>query len=174
MLAISTTAAKLDNVSGLAYGNTVLLVQMKGATISTLTDNTFGNVSSLNYAGNYEVATICSVSNDTVYFFNEVLNDYDVNYKVQLVKFGEYYSANVTGTVKAQSWNNTTGKGGVLAIRVEEDLTLNAPLFADSTGYKGGNFYLHTTCVLYSICFTLCIQCNIIVQLPTVLIKAKA
>ena len=145
MLAISPTAAKLDNVSGLAYGNTVLLIQMKGASIITTNDINFGNVSSLNYAGNYEVATICSVSNDTVYFFNEVLNDYDVNYKVQLVKFGEYYSANVIGTVKAQSWNNTTGKGGVLAIRVEEDLTLNAPLFADSTGYKGGNFYLHTT-----------------------------
>ena len=145
VLAISTTAAKLDNVSGLAYGNTVLLVQMKGASIITTNDINFGNVSSLNYAGNYEVATICSVSNDTVYFFNEVLNDYDVNYKVQLVKFGEYYSANVIGTVKAQSWNNTTGKGGVLAIKVEEDLTLNAPLFADSTGYKGGNFYLHTT-----------------------------
>lgn len=145
VLAISTTAAKLDNVSGLAYGNTVLLVQMKGASIITTNDINFGNVSSLNYSGNYEVATICSVSNDTVYFFNEVLNDYDVNYKVQLVKFGEYYSANVIDTVKAQSWNRTTGKGGVLAIKVEEDLTLNAPLFADSTGYKGGNFYLHTT-----------------------------
>ncbi|HJS54695.1 MAG TPA: hypothetical protein VJ765_09135, partial [Chitinophagaceae bacterium] len=143
VLAISTTAAKLDNVSGLTYGNTVLLVQMKGATISTVNNSTFGDTSSLNYAGNYELATICSVSNDTVYFFNEVLNSYDVNYKVQLVKFGEYYSANVTDTVKAQSWNSATGKGGVLALKVEQDLTLNAPLFADSTGYKGGSFYLH-------------------------------
>ena len=138
-------ALRLDNVSGLAYGNTVLIIQMKGATISTTNDNTFGNVTSLNYAGNYEVATICSVSNDSVYFFNTISGSYDVNNKVQLVKFGEYYSANVTDTVKARSWNNSTGKGGVLAIKVEEDLTLNAPLFADSTGYKGGNFYLHTT-----------------------------
>ena len=138
-------ALRLDNVSGLSYGNTVLIIQMKGATISTINDNTFGNVTSLNYAGNYEVATICSVSSDSVYFFNTILNSYDVNFKVQLVKFGEYYSANVTDTVKARSWNNATGKGGVLAIKVEEDLTLNAPLFADSTGYKGGNFFLHTT-----------------------------
>jgi len=139
VLAISTTAAKLDNVSDLAYGNTVLLIQMKGATISTATNSTFGDVSSLNSAGNYEVATICSISNDTVYFFNQVLSTYDVNYSVQLVRFGEYYSAEVSDTVKAQSWNNTTGKGGVLAIKVEEDLTLYAPLFADSTGYSGGN-----------------------------------
>jgi len=147
VLAISTTAAKLDNVSGLAYGNTVLLIQMKGATISTATDATFGNISSLNSAGNYEVATICSISNDTVYFFNQVLSTYDVSNSVQLVKFGEYYSAIAIDTVKAQSWNNATGKGGVLAIKVEQDLTLNAPLFADSTGYSGGNALIsNSTC----------------------------
>ena len=138
-------AVKLDNVSGLAYGNTVLIIQMKGAAINTANNSSFGDTTSLNYAGNYEVAIICSVSNDSVYFFNKVQNSYDVNYKVQLVKFGEYYSANVTDTIKAQSWNSSTGKGGVLAIKVEEDLTLNAPVFADSTGYKGGAFFKHTS-----------------------------
>ena len=150
VLGISTVAAKLDNVSGLAYGNTVLLIQMKGASINIANTASFGDTISLNYAGNYELATICSVSNDSVYFFNQVKNSYDVNNKVQLVKFAEYYSANVVDTVKAQSWNNTTGKGGVLAIKVEEDLTLNAPLFADSTGYRGGSFFLHDgTCSFF-------------------------
>jgi hypothetical protein len=150
VLGVSSIAAKLDNVSGLSYGNTVLLIQMKGAGINTANNSSFGDTTSLNYAGNYEVATICFVSNDSVYFFNQLLNSYDPNYKVQLVKFGEYYSANVTDTVKAQSWNSTTGKGGVLAIKVEADLTLNAPLFADSTGYKGGSFFLHDgTCSFF-------------------------
>ena len=147
VLGVNTSAAavKLDNTTGLAYGNTVLIIQMKGASINTANTSTFGDTTSLNYAGNYELATICSVTTDSVYFFNQVLNTYDVNYKVQLVKFGEYYSANVTDTVKAQSWNSSTGKGGVLAIKVDQDLTLNAPLFADSTGYKGGAFYLHSS-----------------------------
>ena len=140
-------AVKLDNVSGLAYGNTVLLIQMKGATITTTNNSTFGTITTLNDAGNYEIATICSISNDSAYFFNTILNTYDVNFKVQLVKFGEYYSANVTDTVKAQAWNNSTGKGGVLALKVEEDLTLNAPLFADSSGYSGGNASIsNSTC----------------------------
>ena len=91
---------------------------MKGATINIANNSIFGDTISLNYAGNYEIATICSVSNDSVYFFNQVKNSYDVNKKVQLVKFAEYYSANVIDTVKAQSWNNITGKGGVLAIKV--------------------------------------------------------
>lgn len=124
---------------------------MKGASINTTNTASFGDTTSLNYAGNYEIATICSVSNDSVYFFNELMNNYDINYKVQLVKFGEYYSANVIDTVKAQSWNSTTGKGGVLAIKAEADLTLNAPLFADSTGYKGAAFYMHSgTCGFFN------------------------
>jgi len=144
---VTKNAVKLDNVSGLSYGSTVLLIQMKGATISTTNNSTFGTVTSLNDAGNYEIATICSISNDSAYFFNTILNTYNVNFKVQLVKFGEYYSANVTDTVKAQTWNNSTGKGGVLALKVEEDLTLNAPLFADSTGYSGGNALIsNSTC----------------------------
>ena len=147
VLAVDMTknALKLDNVSGLAYGNTVLIIQMKGADINAANNSSFGDTTSLNYAGNYEIAIICSVSNDSVYFFNTVQNSYDVNDKVQLVKFGEYYSANVIDTVKAQSWNSSTGKGGVLAIKVEEDLALNAPMFADSTGYKGGAFFKHNS-----------------------------
>lgn len=151
VIGIGTTAAKLDNVTGLSYGNTVLIIQMKGATINTANTSSFGDITSLNQVGNYELATICTVSNDSVYFFNEVLNTYDVNSKVQLVKFGDYYSATVTDTVKAQSWNSATGKGGVLAIKVEQTLTLNAPLSADAAGYKGGTFYLHSgTCGIFN------------------------
>ena len=144
----SSNAVKVDNPTGLVYGNTVLLIQMKGATINTTaSSSSFGDVTAMNDAGNYELAIICSVSNDTVSFFNDILNTYDVNSKVQLVKFGEYYSANVIDTLKAQAWNNTTGKGGVLAIQVEEDLTLNAPIFADGLGYAGGSYLLHSgTC----------------------------
>ena len=34
---------------------------------------------------------------------------YDVNEKVQLVQFAEYYSANVMDTVKAQPWDSAAG-----------------------------------------------------------------
>jgi len=136
---------RVDNTSGLSHGDLVVLIQMKGGSIVTANTINFGDTTSLNNAGNYEIGTICEVLSDTVFFFHTLLNNYTVADKVQLVKFGEYYSANVIDTVKAASWNNTTGKGGVLAIRAEEDITLNAPLFADSTGYKGGSFYLHSS-----------------------------
>lgn len=136
---------RVDNTAGLAYGNLVLLIQMKGASIVTTNTSTFGDTTSLNNAGNYETGTICGVIGDTVFLFHDLLNNYTVADKVQLVKFGEYYSANVIDTVKAQSWDSTTGKGGVIAIRAEEDITLNAPLFADSTGFGGGAFFQHNS-----------------------------
>lgn len=139
---LTKSGVRVDNTGGLAYGNKVLIIQMKGATISTSNNSSFGDTTSLNNVGNYEIATVCDVIGDTVFFFHMLLNDYTVSDKIQLVKFGEYVSANVIDTVKAGSWNYASGTGGVLAISVDEDLTLNAPLFADSTGYKGGSYVL--------------------------------
>ena len=115
---------------------------MKGATINTSNSISFGDTSSLNNAGNYEVATICSIEGDKVYMFFNLLNQYTISGKVQLVKFAEYSSAIVTDTIKAAPWNNATGTGGVIAISVKEDLTLNAPVYADSSGFRGGSFKL--------------------------------
>jgi hypothetical protein len=105
----SKAGVRVDNTSGLSHGDLVVLIQMKGASIVTTNTSSFGDTTSLNNAGNYEIGTICEVLSDTVFFFFTLLNDYTTADKVQLVKFGEYYSANVIDTVKAQSWNNTTG-----------------------------------------------------------------
>ncbi len=145
------SALRLDNTSGLGYGNLVLIIQMKGATIQTANTINYGDTLNLNGAGSYEIATICAVRDDSVFFFNDLLNSYDTAHKVQLIKFAEYYSANVTGTVKPASWDSTTGTGGVIAIRTEETLTLNAAILADSTGYNGGGFLIHSgTCNNFS------------------------
>lgn len=138
---------RLNTVTGLARLQKTLLVQMKGASVVTTNSSSFGDTTSLNYAGNYEVAIICSVSGDSVFMFHTFLNNYSVTDKVQLVKFAEYYSASVTDTIKASSWNNANGTGGVIAISVAQDLTLNAPIYADSSGFRGGSYVLSSgTC----------------------------
>lgn len=142
---------RVDNTTGLGYGNMVVIAQMKGASIVTTNTATFGDTISTNNAGNYEIATICAVIGDSVFFFHDLKNTYTVADKVQLVKFGEYYTANVTGTVQPSAWDNATGKGGIVAIRTEEDLILNASISADAFGYRGGNFYQHSgTCSFFS------------------------
>jgi hypothetical protein len=133
---------RLNTVAGLAHLQKTLLIQMKGASVVTTNTSNFGDTTSLNNAGNYEIAIICAISGDSVFMFHNFLNSYTVTDKVQLVKFAEYNSAKVIDTVKASPWDNTTGLGGVIAISVSQDLTLNAPIYADSSGFRGGGYVL--------------------------------
>ncbi len=133
---------RLNNVTGLARLQKTLLIQMKGASVTTSNNSSFGDTTSLNNAGNYEIAIICAIDGDSVFMFHNFLNNYTVADKVQLVKFAEYYSANVIDTIKASPWNNTIGTGGVIAISVSQDLILNAPVYADSSGFRGGGYIL--------------------------------
>lgn len=133
---------RVNNPAGLILFRKVMIIQMKGASVVTANNSSFGDTTSLNFAGNYEIGTICGIRGDSVFLFHNVLNQYTINDKVQLVQFGEYFSATVVDTLKAASWDNNAGTGGVLAISVDETLTLNAPIYADSTGYKGGEYRL--------------------------------
>src|SRR5678810_714917 len=81
---------KLDNVNGLAVNDRVLLIQMKGATVNTTNSSSFGSVSSMNNAGNYELATVCAVRNDSVFLLQQLLHTYTEADKVQLVKIPRY------------------------------------------------------------------------------------
>src|SRR5215207_3764251 len=68
---------KLDNVSGIAIDDRVMILQMKGATVTTTaSSSSFGTVSSLNDAGNYELATICDIRNDSVFLLQQLLRTY--------------------------------------------------------------------------------------------------
>jgi hypothetical protein len=132
---------KLDDVTGIATNDRVMIIQMKGATVNTSNTNSFGSVSSLNGAGNYELATVCAVRSDSVFLLQQLLRTYTVTDKVQLIKIPRYVSANVTGALETTVWDSTSGKGGVLAIIVSGTLTLNAPVSASAKGFKGGSFY---------------------------------
>lgn len=143
----SKACARVSSTAGLAFNNKAMIVQMKGATINTATSSTFGDTTSLNNAGNYEVGTICYIRGDSVFFDYMFLNNYTVTEKVQLVKIPEYASATVTDTLRAAPWDSVAGTGGVLAIYIDNDLQLNAPISCDSSGYRGGVFRLsNSTC----------------------------
>jgi hypothetical protein len=137
----------VSNAAGLAQYDNAMLVQMKGASVSTTNDNTFGTVTSLNDAGNYELGYICKIKGDSVFFMHTLKNTYTVSGKVQLVKVPEYSSATVTTPLIPAPWNNTAGTGGVLAIIVDNTLTLNENIAADTMGFKGGaSKVLNGTC----------------------------
>ena len=138
----TNSGIRLDHVSGIAVSDRVMIIQMKGAAVNTTTTSgSFGSVSSMNDAGNYELATVCAVRGDSVFLLQQLLRTYTVEDKVQLIKIAKYASANVTGALEAAVWDSASGKGGVLAVIVSGTLTLNAPLTASAKGFKGGSFY---------------------------------
>lgn len=142
---------RVTNVAALNVNTRVMLVQMKGASIITTNTAAFGDTTSLNEAGNYEIGIICYIIGDSVFLFHTLLNTYSPSSgKVQLVQFGEYYSANVTDTIKAAPWDSAAGTGGVIAIFANQDITLTAPIYADSSGNSGGAYFNNNgTCNLF-------------------------
>ena len=131
---------RVNPVAGLSVNDLVMIIQMKGASVGTLNNSTFGSVSSLNDAGNYELNTICSIRGDSVFLYRQLLNNYSVTEKVQLVRIPQYTSALVQDSLKALPWDSASGQGGVLAISVAEDLILNDVISADGKGYAGGAY----------------------------------
>lgn len=131
-------ALVVSNTSGFSVGNTVILIQMQGASIEE-DDNQnsrFGTILSLNEAGLYEKASIRAIRSDSIFLESQLLNAYNTDANVQLVNMPTYVNATVADTIKATPWDGETG--GIIAISVENTLVLNAPIDATGAGFRGG------------------------------------
>ncbi|MFN0216226.1 MAG: PKD domain-containing protein [Saprospiraceae bacterium] len=140
--AIDTCTGRLSvgDTTGFQVGNAVLLIQMQGANIITSNTATFGTVSAINFAGHHERALIDSVSANAVFLKNILVSRFNPAGKVQLVRIPQFTNITVSDTLRAQPWNGSTG--GVLALEVSGTLTLNAPIVATGTGFRGGADYV--------------------------------
>jgi len=136
-------SATVSSIADFSPGMTVLLIQMKGATINTSNSAAFGDITDLGHAGRFEKATIASLSGNTVFFQNALVNTYHTGGNVQLVEVPVYENATVTGTLSAAPWNGQTG--GVLALEVSGALTMQADLDVSGQGFRGGIAEITTT-----------------------------
>src|SRR3982750_3642052 len=66
---------RVSSTAGLIQFLKTMLIQMKGATINTTNTASFGDTTSLNNAGNYELGTVCDIIGDSVFFFHTLLNN---------------------------------------------------------------------------------------------------
>lgn len=127
---------KLANNLDINEGDFVLIIQMKGATISESNSSDFGNIQNIGSAGLYEKVEIKEVDNSDIYLKHFLINQYDISGLVQIVTIPKYENAIVTDTLKGSSWNGTVG--GVITFKVENLLTMNAPISASEIGFRGG------------------------------------
>jgi hypothetical protein len=128
----------VNNAAGLSPGQRVLIFQAKGATIGSSNAATFGNITAINGAGNYEFNTICTVTGNVIVFKETFLNSYDPAGLVQLVAIPSYNSVAISGAVTASPWDPTTGTGGIVAIQAADTIYLNADINVNGQGFQGG------------------------------------
>lgn len=126
----------VSDVSGFNINDKVLIIQMKGATVLTANNNTFGNITAYNNAGNYEFAEIRDIQGLDIHLKYELLRDYDPADLVQLVRIPQYADITVTGTLTAKAWDGNTG--GVLVFEASGTVTLNADIDVSGLGFRGG------------------------------------
>ena len=127
----------VDTADNFNVGDTILMIQMKGAVVDTSNTASFGNVLSYNSAGNYEYNTIAAKTGNNLQLTFALQRTYEIPAgKVQIVRVPHYQTYTVAQRHTAMPWNGA--KGGVFAIIVDDTLTLNAPIDVTGTGFRGG------------------------------------
>jgi gliding motility-associated-like protein len=127
----------VEDAANYKVGDTVLIIQMKGAAIDSSNTANFGTITNYNNAGNYEFNYIKKISGNSISLKNIVTRLYDLpNGKVQLIRVPYYDSAKVIATLTCLPWDGK--KGGVLAFNVNNKLTLNANIDVSNKGFRGG------------------------------------
>lgn len=128
--------------SQFSEGDTILLIQMKGARIYTAESGSFGvPYQTYGPAGMHEFLTVLSVdpATNTITFRNNIAHpSFNIYSGVQIVKVPSYNWAEVTGTLTCQPWDSTFKTGGVLVAIVGRTLSLKANIDVSGKGLKGG------------------------------------
>ncbi|GGA86619.1 T9SS type A sorting domain-containing protein [Puia dinghuensis] len=134
----ATNTVTVSNAAGLTAGQRVFLYQAKGAVITSTNTSGYGDITTLNNAGGYELNTICSISGNQVWLVNTMVHTYDPTGQVQLVTVPSSPSLTVSGTVTGASWNPATGTGGIVALEATGTINLNAGINVSGQGFQGG------------------------------------
>ncbi len=127
----------VDDAKAFKTGDTVLLIQMKGAIIDSSDNPSFGQITDYNNSGNYEFNIVKSRVGNSIYLLNNLVRDYDFqNGKVQLVRVPYYQNIAFDKTLTSLAWDGN--KGGILALNVGGTLTLSADMDVTGKGFRSG------------------------------------
>ena len=128
------------NDSAFKVGDTVLLIQMKGAIIDTTNTASFGTILDYGNAGNYEFNYISQKSINLLTLKNKLTKTYDIpNGIVQIVRVPFLTNASFSGGLTCLRWDGT--KGGVLVVNSKNSLTCSWDIDVTGTGFRGGEGY---------------------------------
>lgn len=134
---VCTNKIIVEDGSLFNVGDTVVLMQMKGATIDSSNTAAFGDITQLNNSGKYEFNYIKGKSGNTLELKNKLLNVYNVpNGKAQLIRVPYFSSFTLADKLTCLPWDGS--KGGVVILNVENDLTIDGSIDVSAKGFLGG------------------------------------
>ncbi|MDB5032809.1 MAG: hypothetical protein JWQ98_50 [Chlorobi bacterium] len=126
----------VTDAGGFGPGDTVVIIQMKGAFIHKPNTAGYGTILSYNNAGNYEFGIIDSVLGLRITLRDTIVRRYDPEYIVQLVRVPHYCEVDVDGLLTARPWDGRVG--GVLVLESSGSVRLNADIDVSRIGFAGG------------------------------------
>ena len=131
--------------SGLAIGDHVMLIQMRG--VDAEADNTalYGSINNIAKSGTYELFTVQDIVFNVVTLNEVVQNLYTISGVVQLVRVPYYNDVTIAGTVTGDPWNGSTG--GIVAMISTGTITFNADIDATGIGFRGADVLINTPCI---------------------------
>ena len=137
---ICTNTFTVDTATAFNLGDTVIIMQMKGAVIDTSNTASFGTILDYKNAGNYEFNYISQKSGNQLTFKNKLTKGYDIpDGVVQLIRVPYYNTVIFIGGLTCKAWDGA--KGGVLAIISTNSLTCNDNITVGGKGFRPGEGY---------------------------------
>ncbi|MEN9743885.1 MAG: hypothetical protein RLZZ65_1690 [Bacteroidota bacterium] len=133
---MTPNSVTVTSANGFSVGDRVLLIQMKGALINTTNTASFGQITNLGSAGNFEFTNILSITGNQITFVANLCKSFSPAGKVQLIRVPVYNQATINAPITATPWNGTTG--GVVAIEATTSLAFNNVINVSGQGFVGG------------------------------------
>lgn len=139
---------KVADATKYNQGDTVMIMQMKGAIIDSSNTSTFGNITNYNNCGNYEMNIVKQKNGNLLSLLNVLKRQYDIpNGKVQLIRVPYYNTANITSTLTCLPWDGS--KGSVVVLNAKTAVNLSANIDVTGKGFNGGASPNPNTTTLY-------------------------
>lgn len=146
--AISGAANNPYATASLAYGDLIMIIKMQGATINTTNTVNYGTVTALNNTGVYELKVVRNVSGNLITFCSGLANNFTIGgtQRVQVIRIPRLsaLTVNAGASLTAPAWGSSF-TGGIVAIEVTGNLTLNGSITVAGLGYRGGVVDNNTT-----------------------------
>ncbi|MBI1344177.1 MAG: T9SS type B sorting domain-containing protein [Terrimonas sp.] len=134
-----TNIIEVEDAGAFTIGDTVLLIQMKGAIIDSTNTASFGNITDFRNAGNYEFNYIKAINGNYIELLNLITRQFYIpEGKVQMIRVPYYSDYTVDKTLTCLPWDGA--KGGVLVFNVQNSLILNQNIDVSERGFRGGAF----------------------------------